>query len=333
MIPLAEDSTIFHMRAVVNVYAAHVSRPFSIDEQLLMADVARRHFWGGRTRIQIADELGLSRFKVGRLLEAAISSGLVKIEINLPEAVDSDLSLRLKERYGLSRALVAAPQNENPDTIRSALGRAAATLLSDLVTENDVLGVTSGRSIDATVRHLTRLAGCEIIQLTGMSGNLNDNPVEVLRRVAEVSGGQAHSIYAPLTVTTAGAAEALRSDPRVASAFGRFSAVTIAVVAVGCWRPPDSRYYDGISEADRKKLVKRGVVADIGGALLDAKGRAVHDFDDRALGIGVEDLAAIDQVIIVAGGERKTAAIRSVLQAGVAGTLITDSTVARRLLA
>ncbi len=307
-------------------------RTASLDEQLLMADVARRHFWGGRTRVEIADELGLSRFKVGRLLETAISTGLVRIEINLPESVDSDLSLRLKERYGLDRALVTAPKNESPAETRDALGRAAAALLSDLVTEDDVLGVTSGRTIDATARQLTRLAGCEIIQLTGMSGNLNDNPVEVLRRVAEVSGGQAHSIYAPLTVGTAEAATALRSDPRLSSAFGRFAAVTIAVVAVGCWHPPDSRFYDGISATEREELLAGDVIADVGGALLDTRGRAVHDFDDRTLGIGLAELAAIDQVIIVAGGERKTPAIRATLEAGIVGTLITDNTVARRLL-
>lgn len=308
-------------------------RTASLDEQLLMADIARRHFWDGRTRVEIAEELGLSRFKVGRLLETAISSGLVRIEIDLPEAVDSDLSLRLKERFGLDRALVTAPRDGSPEGIRDALGRAAAALLADLVTEDDVLGVTSGRSIDAAARHLTRLAGCEIIQLTGMPGNLNDNPVEVLRRVTELSGGQAHSIYAPLTVATADSAEALRSDPRLASAFGRFAAVTIAVTAVGCWRPPDSRFHDGIGETDRADLLRRGVIADVGGALLDADGRAVHDFDDRTLGIGLEGLRAIDQVIVVAGGEWKTPAIRAALRSGLAETLITDSTVARRLLA
>jgi DNA-binding transcriptional regulator LsrR (DeoR family) len=307
-------------------------RPATFDEQLLMADVARRHFWSGRTRIEIADELGLSRFKVGRLLETAISSGLVRIEINLPASVDSDLSLRLKERFGLDRALVTAPKNETPEGIRDALGLAAAALLSDLVTEDDVLGVTSGRTIDATARHLTSLAGCEIVQLTGMSGNLNDNPVEVLRRVAEVSGGQAHSIYAPLTVATAEAAAALRSDTRISSAFGRFAAVTIAVASVGCWRPPDSRFFDGISPSEREDLLAQDVIADVGGALLDSRGRAVHSFDDRILGLGLDELAAVDQVIIVAGGERKAPAIRATLEAGVVGTLITDNTVARRLL-
>lgn len=305
----------------------------AIDEQLLMAEVARRYFWEGRTRVQIATEFGLSRFKVARLIEAALRTGIVRIEIAMPQAVDAELSVKLRERYGLDRALVTTTAGTSPEVIRDALGAAAARLLGDLVGEGDVLGVTSGRTIDATVRHLTSLAGCEIVQLTGMSGNLDENSVEVLRRVAAVSGGAAHSMYAPLTVSTPEAAAALRADPRVRQAYARFGDVTIALVAVGCWSPADSRFHDEVSDAHRSELLARGVIADVGGALIDAAGRPVTDFDDRVLGLTVDQLAAIDQVIVVGGGERKAPAILATLRAGIVNTLITDGGVARYLLA
>ena len=305
----------------------------AIDDQLLMAAVAKRYYFDNRTRVQLADEFAISRFKVSRLLEAAFSSGIVRISIVLPESVDADLSLRLREKFGLDRALVAAVQDTSPAGVREVLGRAAAALLSDIVTDDDVLGVTSGRTIDAVARSLIRLAGCEIIQLTGMSGDLGDNPVEVLRRVAVLSGGQARSIYAPLTVATSEAAAALKTDPRIADAFDRFASVTIAVAAVGSWDPPESRFYDALSPADRQRLVDLEVLADVGGALLDRQGRPVHEFDDRTLGVSAEQLAAIGQVIVVGGGTRKTHAIRAALRSGLVSCLVTDDAVALALLA
>jgi DNA-binding transcriptional regulator LsrR (DeoR family) len=304
-----------------------------IDDQLLMAAVAKRYYFDNRTRVQLADEFAISRFKVTRLLEAAVSSGIVSISIRLPESVDADLSLRLREKFGLDRALVAAVQNTSPQGVREALGRTAASLLSDIVTDQDVLGVTSGRTIDAIARNLSRLAGCEIIQLTGMSGDLGDNPVEVLRRVAVLSGGRARSIYAPLTVATSEAAAALKTDPRIAEAFDRFASVTIAVASVGSWDPPESRFYDGLSRADRERLLAADVLADVGGALLDRQGRPVHVFDDRTLGVSAEQLATVDQVVVVGGGTRKTEAIRAVLHSGLVSCLITDDAVALALLA
>jgi DNA-binding transcriptional regulator LsrR (DeoR family) len=297
-----------------------------------MAAVAKRHYFDNRSRIELAEEFSISRFKVARLLEAAVRSGIVRISIALPESVDADLSLRLREKFGLDRALVATVQDGSERAVRETLGRAAATLLSDLVTDDDVLGVASGRTIDATARHLTRLAGCDIIQLTGMSGDLDDNPVEVLRKVAGLSGGRVRSIYAPLTVATAEAAAALKTHPQISDAFERFRTVTLAVVAVGSWDPPESRYYSTLRKPERERLLAAGVVADVGGVLLDRAGRPVHDFDDRVLGIGAEQLAGISQVLAVGGGDRKTGAMRAALRSGLVSSVVTDDSVALALL-
>ncbi|MCW2811289.1 MAG: DNA-binding transcriptional regulator LsrR, DeoR family [Friedmanniella sp.] len=311
---------------------APVAVPAPVDDQLLMAVIAQRYYFDHMTKVDIGRELGVSRFKISRLLEQAVATGLVRIQINPPDSLNAQLSLRLRERFGLERALVAATPDTRPQAVRDALGKAAATLLSDIVTPDDVLGVSSGRTIDAVARHLTRLAGCEVIQLTGMSGSLDDNPVEVLRRVAVLSGGQARSIYAPLTVATSEAAAALKTDPSIAEALGRFRSITIALIAIGSWQPPESRFHDAISPRDRERLLALDVMADVAGVLFDSAGRAVTEFDDRVLGVPLSELRMVRERIVVGGGERKTGAILAALRAGVVTTLITDEVVAQGLL-
>jgi DNA-binding transcriptional regulator LsrR (DeoR family) len=303
-----------------------------LDEMMQMAVVARRHYLEGRTRVEIAEELGISRFKVSRVLDAALRSGVVRIEIDVPESVDADLSMRLRSAYDLERAVVVSPGDPRPETVRDVLGKAAARLLMDTATGRDVLGVTSGRTIDAMTRHLVALPPCEVVQLTGMSGDLNENSVDVVRRVNGVARGRVSAIYAPMTVATAAAAVALKTDPGIASAFDRFASVTMAYVAVGSWRPPDSRYYDGLSVTDREQMVALGVSADFGGSLVDAAGRPVGAMDDRVIGISLEQLRVIPSVVLVGGGPRKAGAIRSVLLSGAVTSVVTDTTVAQALL-
>lgn len=305
----------------------------TLDGRLTMAAIARRYYLDNRTRVQLAEEFGISRFKVARILESAIAHGVVKIDISVADSVDADLSLRVQDKFGLDRALISTPRSGSPEDVRDALGETGAELLAELVTADDVLGLASGRTIDALSAHLTRLAPCTALQLTGMSDDLAVNPVHVLRRVAELTGGQALSIFAPLTVGSAETARSLRSDPSIRSAFNRFADVTIAVTSVGSWDPPDSRFYNGISEPEREELLIKDVAADVAGGLLDSTGKTIPDFDDRMLGIGVEGLQKVDQVIMVGGGERKAGAILAALRSGVVTTLVTDATVAVALLA
>ena len=81
-------------------------------ELVLAASIARRHYVDGRTKIEIADEFRLSRFKVARLLEAARAQGLVRIEIGHAGTIDVDTSGRLAERFGCG-----TPSSSTPGTM------------------------------------------------------------------------------------------------------------------------------------------------------------------------------------------------------------------------
>ena len=65
-------------------------------EVVLAARVARQFYLEGVSKVDIADQLGISRFRVARLLDSARESGLVRIEIGLPGgALDAGLSAEL----------------------------------------------------------------------------------------------------------------------------------------------------------------------------------------------------------------------------------------------
>jgi len=304
----------------------------NVDDLIETAAVARRHYLDGRTKVQVAEEFGISRFKVTRLLNEALKQGIVTITVSLPDAVDAELSVRLRKQFGLKRAVVVAPPDESPDAVRNSIGQAAARLLMEMIQAGDVVGIANGRTISATTRHITSLARCDVVQLTGMALSLEADSVELVRRVSAISGGTPHAIYAPLTVGADTTAVALRADPNIMQAIELFPKVTIALVAVGSWEPPDSQLFQSLTPAERKLLLAQGVCADVAGGLLDSHGRSMDDLAGRTIGISLEELRTIPSLVVIGGGTRKINAIHAVLKSHLASVLVTDVSVARAIL-
>ncbi|WP_164520420.1 sugar-binding transcriptional regulator [Specibacter cremeus] len=304
------------------------------DALVRSAYIAHRHFVEGRTRIEIAEETGLSRFKVGRVLDEAVSSGLVTFQIASPSGIDLDLSIKLTRAFTLDRAVAVNVPSEQPEVMQQYLGGTAADLVTEILTDDDVFGLTSGRTINALARALKTLPSCEVVQLAGIAGPIQETGIETIRRVSAIAGVRPWTIYAPLVASMASTAEGLLQQPEIRDTFAQFARVSVAVVAVGSWNPADSQMMQNpaLGAEDRDKLVARGVRAEVGATLVGDGGEIIHDLDNRCLAIPEAQLRRIPQVIAVAGGAAKTEAIRAVLASGLVHSLVTDAATARRLI-
>ncbi|WP_380166569.1 sugar-binding transcriptional regulator [Jannaschia sp. R86511] len=302
---------------------------------VLTASVARRYYIDGRSKVEIAEEFRLSRFKIARLLDEARETGLVRIEIGHAGAVDVGLSDQVQQALGLRHVVVVDTPEEDPASLRAQLGTAAAQLLTEIVTADDVLGLAWARSVSAMGSALTSLAPCSVVQLTGaLSGaDVHESSIELVREVAKIAGGPASYFYAPLIVPDAATARALRQQPEVARAMDLIPSVTIAVAGVGGWGPGQSTVYDAIDAAERDSLRAGGVRADISGILLDADAVPVRTpLTERMIGITAEQMLAIPEVIAIAYQTSKTEALRLAVRSGLVGGLVTHTAVARELL-
>jgi DNA-binding transcriptional regulator LsrR (DeoR family) len=303
---------------------------------VLTASVARRYYLDGRSKIEIAEEFQLSRFKVARLLESARSSGLVHIEIGYPGVIDVDLSSQLQDAYGLLHALVVDTPEDHADFVREHVGRAAAELLTEIVTPDDVLGLAWARAVSAMATALTRLPATPVVQLTGALSRPDgeDSSVDVVREVARVSGGPAYFFHAPFIVPDAATARALRKQPEVARAFAQIRFVTVAVAGVGRWAPGQSTLYDAATDRERRQLRRQGVCADLSGVFLTSDGSPVESpLTDRMIGVSAAQLDAVPEVIAIPYGAGKAPAVRAALRSGIVNGVVTHTSLAHALLA
>jgi DNA-binding transcriptional regulator LsrR (DeoR family) len=302
---------------------------------VLSASVARRYYLDGRSKVEIAEEFGLSRFKVARLIDVARASGLVRIEIGHKGLIDVDASARVQERFGLTHAVVVDIADDDDEPVRKHLGQVAAELLAEVLEPDDVLGVAWSRSVGAMARALPRLSTVPVVQLTGAVSRPDgdQSAIDVVRDVARAAGGPAYVFYAPFLLPDAATARALRQQREVALAFDQLPRVTKAVVGVGRWAPGQSTLYDAAREHDRKALRNLGVCAEVSGVFLSADGRPVENpLTERLIGVSAEQMRAIPEVIVIAYGAAKVPAAQAVLRSGLVSGLVTHAPFAQALL-
>jgi DNA-binding transcriptional regulator LsrR (DeoR family) len=105
----------------------------------MAARIAGLFYMDGWSKVQIADQLGLTRFKVARLIQLARASGMVRITVVGAGSLDLMLSERLCHQFGLRHAVVVSTTTGDDHEIRAQIGAAAANLLSEIMTPDDVL--------------------------------------------------------------------------------------------------------------------------------------------------------------------------------------------------
>jgi DNA-binding transcriptional regulator LsrR (DeoR family) len=310
----------------------------------LSTQVARLFFDRQLSKVEIASRLGISRFRVARLIDGALADGLVRIEYRDVPAEDRELAGAMEERFGLDLCAVAvATPPAGAPAANADVPRLAGAVLDGLIGDGDAIGIAWGSTLAAVVRAISprRDGHASVVQLAGSSSRLDrdGDAGELARALADRLGGTAHPIFAPTFVETAALRTALLREPDLAGTVDRFGSLDLAIVGVGAM-PVDtegaasSLVRSGVLGADELAgLTARGAVGDLVVHPFDATGAFVApELAARAVAIGIDDLRRTRRVVAVASGVRKAGAIRGALATGIVRILVTDAATARAVL-
>jgi DNA-binding transcriptional regulator LsrR (DeoR family) len=308
-----------------------VDRP---SEVVLAARVARQFYLEGVSKVDIADQLGISRFRVARLLDSARESGMVRIEIGLPGgSLDAGLSAELCSAFGLRHAFVFNFPDDDEAALRRSLGGAVGQALMDLITPRDVLGLTWSRTLSGLAAVLTQMPPCPIVQLTGAVPPPDGRDLlDLVRSVARIGGGPAHVFYAPMILDDPETAAAIRRQADIAEAFALVPSVTMAVVAIGAWGPGLSTIYDAITPDEREAMARLGVCAELAGVFIGGDGKRLAAPLSSRMITPDSALERIPFVLSVAFGIAKADAVRAAIRGDMVHGLVTHTSLARALL-
>lgn len=305
----------------------------------LLADIAEWYYIDGLNQSEIANKIGVDRSLISRLLSEARKNNIVEIRVNRPLLTARDLEKSLVQQFGLNIACVLVNQDEEYAQFLSKLGRAGAKLLREHLQPGITLGLSWGTGVSAVVDAFEKPgpSSMEIVQLVGALGaqhNVYDGP-GLVQRLAQIIGCQGYYLNAPFLVEESGIARALLQNHNVAEAMALAKNCDVAVVGVGSTAPEFSSFYQAgyVPLEDLNQLRSAGMVGDVCGRHFDIKGETPDlEFHERLVTISEGDLKNIPVRIAVAGGLGKVEAILGALRGGYINVLVTDTSVASRLL-
>lgn len=306
-----------------------------LSESYLVARVCWYYFIGALTQQEIADKLGLSRFKVNKIVGQARADGTVQIDIRLPLTRCVYLEERVKDRFDLDEVTVV-PTVKDVDQLQQIIGTAAGEMLDPLLLDGQGLSVGWGRTLSAAARRISPRNYSEswvVSLMGGLTRGSGTNTFEVSTRFATALGTDCFYMTAPIYCPSPESRDLLLTHSGLADVMRRARECSIALVTSGDLTKRSLLTATQTIAALRDELIEAGAVGDILGTFIDEYGRPIrHAINSRVMALAPEELKAYPISILASGGLPKLRGIRGILSARYVRRLVTDESVAEALL-
>jgi len=311
----------------------------TMDENLLVT-VAKLYYVEGLSQQEIANRISVSRPTVSNMLKRCKEEGIVEIRIKETNSLLYILQQEMKAAFGL-RDVVVVPSGPDESKTIEETGRAASEQLARALRDGLRIGISWGVTTYNTVTSLNvapKYQGIEVVQLVGAFGSINPiyDSHELARKLAEKLNGSYSTIQAPGVVSSIEAKELFLKEPGIAAAIEKARSADLAILSVS----PDAPEYSSlvragfISPEESREISARGSVGHSCGIHFDIEGRVMSTpLNDRIVGITVDDLRRVPEVILAACGTVKAEAILGALRSGLFHVLATDESTVLKILA
>jgi len=302
---------------------------------------ARQYYVLGRSQAEIAELMGTSRSNVSRMLTEAQKQGIVEIRINDPEGRVHELEDELRAAFGLRDVRVAHASSGPGLRVEDQVGTQAARLLLDNVKDSMTVALSWGHALQSMVYATTsdlELHGLNLVQLVGGLSSISNeiSGQELVRELAVRLKAQYRFLHAPATFESARSRDALLAEPSIADALAEAGRADLAFVGIGTPSRGSSAAIlasMNLSHADQSAFWSAQPVGDVAARYYDAQGQPVHGVvEDRILGVSLDELLRIPNVVGVAQGRAKTPGVLGALRGHIIDSLVCDDTLARSLL-
>ncbi len=306
-------------------------------------DDAARAGWlyyvAGNTQEEIAAKLGVSRQSAQRLVSLAMSAGLVKVRLDHPIARCSSISRRaLGARYGLTFVEVVPT---DPGAASSTLGiaEAAAAEMERRLKSPDpiIMAVGTGRALKAAVDRLPSMQ-CPHHRIVSLTGNIAPDGsasfYNVIFGMADAVRARHYPMPLPVIAASREERDLLHEQKTIRNTLALAAQATVCCVGIGGLGEHAPLLEDGfINASELAALRQAGAVGEILGWAFGRDGRLIEGLTNARVASAPIPPIATAEVIGIARGPDKVAAIAGALAGRLINGLITDEATAEALLA
>ena len=118
-----------------------------INELRLIARVAQMYHGEGKRQAEISDHLHMSQATISRMLKRAEQEDIVRTTVIPPPGTFSDLEAAVRERFGLSEAIVVDCTEDREGAIMARIGEGAAHFLEVTLKQDEIIQDALGEHV------------------------------------------------------------------------------------------------------------------------------------------------------------------------------------------
>lgn len=304
----------------------------------LLVKVSTMYYMDGMNQQEISNRIGISRPQISRMLATAKSEGIVQISIRNPYSEEQAYERAIAETFGIHNVIVVHIPNADQQMIELHVARTASALLESVIKDRDVVGITAGRTV-ASVANELHCTGRKDVKFVPMIGGFgSDGGAWHANSNARVFAERFKShhllLNAPAVVTSAQVRDFFLNEMEIFDVLEAAKKVSIALIGISRVTEQAMIVRSGyFSDEELKGVQMKGAVCNISTSFLDENGKRVHDDGEaRMIGLTIDDIKAIPNVIAIAAGDDKVEAISAALRGKCLDVLVTDMDTAKRLL-
>ncbi|WP_144554221.1 sugar-binding transcriptional regulator [Bacillus sp. X1(2014)] len=242
------------------------------------------------------------------------------------------MELELKHRLGIKKVIIVPGDSDESPMVKGELGKACAVCMKKLLSGKNIIAVTGGSTMAAVAERLAPEHTQKELLFVPARGGVGEDVQNQANTICSIMSKNTHTkhrvFYVPDQVSTE-IYESLIKEPDIHDVLKLIKSASMVLHGIG----------DAITMAERRKtnpgvlqkLENQQAVGEAFGYYFNEQGEIVHKV--LTIGLQLEDLVHIPNVIAVAGGGSKAKAIKAYLkQAPESTILITDEGAARKLL-
>ncbi|MGI6606613.1 MAG: sugar-binding transcriptional regulator [Peptococcia bacterium] len=319
----------------------------------LILKAAYLYYLEDKAQNEIAALLNISVPTVSRLIKRAKEEKIVEFVIRDPYLECIELEQMLKNKYRLKEVIVAPASNiqqsetldpvnvnESGDNVKKLVALEGARYIQRIITDQDVLGVTWGKTIHHLIHYLNPCQKINAAFVT-MHGSISfcKNELDVRNLVSRMTmtfGGRNYSLLAEGLMSNKEITDSIKKEKNIERVYAMFDKITIALNGVGALYPNLTSMLsspDYLAPHELAELQRHNVVGDIALRFIDGDGNECNtDLKERTIAIELDTFKKIKTKVTVASGKAKTEVIRAAIKGGLTDVLIVDYALGKSLL-
>ncbi len=293
----------------------------------------------GMTERTVRSEI--ERFSVQKLVQVSKTGMMVTEEgIEVLDGLDkifsvmtglSDLEEKLAKLLGVKRVLIAQGDADRSERSRKEMGQLAMRYLLERINEESCIAITGGTAMEDLVLaapEMPKPTAKTIVPARGSIGRRMELQADTLAvKLAEKLQAEYRLLHLPDNLSDT-ALEEMKKQPEILETIQEMDKANVLLLGVG--NALDMAEKRRLDEDVKKYLAEQSAVAEACGYYFNRSGEVLYR--TRSIAIDFNEIEKMNEIIVVAGGEKKAESILAVSQSMPGGVFVTDEGAALKML-